>query len=201
MDYTAPRGEYNITAIVDNQNISMAMYTTNVTLDVKDVNMYYHDGTHLIANLTNLNKSLSNEKVYFVINNRTYNRTTDANGIAHIGINLKPNTYTARVYHNSSNIDFNVSANATINVNTTLINQNTLKTQQNGTQFYIKVLGTNGTPLNGYNVKFNINGVFYIRHTNATGVARLTINQNPGDYIVTVYNPVTNEQKGYNITV
>ncbi|SDA71205.1 carboxypeptidase-like regulatory domain-containing protein [Methanobrevibacter millerae] len=47
-----------------------------------------------------------------------------------------------------------------------------------------------GNPV-GANVSviFNINGVFYTRYTNASGVARLNINLNPGEYIITAeYN-------------
>ena len=44
-------------------------------------------------------------------------------------------------------------------------------------------------------MKFNINGVYYTRQTNTSGVAKLTVNLQPGNYILTAYNPVTSEQK------
>ena len=50
-------------------------------------------------------------------------------------------------------------------------------------------------------MKFNINGVYYTRQTNASGVAKLTINLQPGNYILTAYNPITSEQKGFNVKV
>ena len=50
-------------------------------------------------------------------------------------------------------------------------------------------------------MKFNINGVYYTRQTNDSGVAKLTINLQPGNYTLTAYNPITSEQKGFKVTV
>ena len=47
----------------------------------------------------------------------------------------------------------------------------------------------------------NINGVFYNRATNENGTARLNINLNPGEYILTALDPLTGLQMSYNITV
>ena len=37
----------------------------------------------------------------------------------------------------------------------------------------------------GENVTFNINGVFYTRTTNESGIAKLNLNLPPGDYVIT----------------
>ena len=47
----------------------------------------------------------------------------------------------------------------------------------------------------------NINGVFYNRTTNANGTAKLNINLNPGEYILTAIDPLTGLEMSYNITV
>ena len=43
--------------------------------------------------------------------------------------------------------------------------------------------------------------MFYTRNTDDSGYAKLNINLRPGTYILTAYNPVNNEKKGFNITV
>ena len=43
--------------------------------------------------------------------------------------------------------------------------------------------------------------MFYTKNTNASGYAKLSINLRPETYILTAYNPVNNEKKGFNITV
>ena len=52
--------------------------------------------------------------------------------------------------------------------------------------YAVKVIDESGKAAgSGENVKFNINGVFYNRTTNASGIAQLNINLMPGYYIVT----------------
>ncbi|WP_296795505.1 Ig-like domain-containing protein, partial [uncultured Methanobrevibacter sp.] len=50
-------------------------------------------------------------------------------------------------------------------------------------------------------ITMNINGVFYNRTTNENGTARLNINLNPGEYILTAIDPLTGLQMSYTITV
>ena len=49
-------------------------------------------------------------------------------------------------------------------------------------------------------VKFNINGVWYTKKTNAVGTASLNIQLYPGKYIITAVGP-NGEQKGNVVTV
>ena len=49
------------------------------------------------------------------------------------------------------------------------------------------VVDKQGKPVAGVNVSMNINGIFYNRVTDENGIARLNINLNPGDYIITSY--------------
>ncbi|MBT9659156.1 hypothetical protein, partial [Methanobrevibacter smithii] len=58
-----------------------------------------------------------------------------------------------------------------------------------------------GNFLKNKNVQFNINGVFYTKTTNDKGIAMISINLNPGKYIITAKNLVTGEQSSNIITV
>ena len=61
-----------------------------------------------------------------------------------------------------------------------------MKYYKNGTQYCVTLIGDDGNPVGaGVDVIFNINGVFYTRQTNASGVAKLNINLPPGNYTVT----------------
>lgn len=79
--------------------------------------------------------------------------------------------------------------------------EDVVKVFRNGTQYYGLFLDGNGNPLANTDVRFNIHGVFYTRTTNATGWAKLNINIEKGQYILTAYNPVTGEMRSNNITV
>ena len=54
-----------------------------------------------------------------------------------------------------------------------------------GTAFKATILDGKGNPCPNQSVTFNINGVFYTRTSNSTGVANLNINLQAGKYIIT----------------
>ena len=58
-----------------------------------------------------------------------------------------------------------------------------------GSKFTARVLDGQGRSYANQNVTFNINGVFYIRTTDSSGEAKLNINLQAGEYIITsTYN-------------
>ena len=204
-------GDYNITTVYSGDakydsmtkkgNVTV-IPNVNVNLDVSDVEMFYHDGTRLIAKLTDFQgKPIVNATIYFSINGVTYAKTTDANGTASMGLNLDSNVYPVTVTYNGSAFYSKISKNITVTINSSIIADDLVKMYQNATRFYAKFMGSDGKVLANTQVKFNINGVFYTKTTNNDGVADLGIMLRPGTYILTAYNPVTGEQQGFNITV
>ncbi|WP_288659879.1 Ig-like domain repeat protein [uncultured Methanobrevibacter sp.] len=204
-------GDYNITTVYSGDakydsmtkkgNVTV-IPNVNVNLDVSDVEMFYHDGTRLIAKLTDFQgKPIVNATIYFSINGVTYAKTTDANGIASMGLNLDSNAYPVTVTYNGSANYSKISKNITVTINSSIIADDLVKMYQNATKFYAKFMGSDEKVLANTQVKFNIHGVLYTKTTNNDGVADLGIMLRPGTYILTAYNPVTGEQQGFNITV
>ena len=204
-------GDYNITTVYSGDakydsmtkkgNVTV-IPNMNVNLDVSDVEMFYHDGTRLIAKLTDFQgKPIVNATIYFSINGVIYAKTTDANGTASMGLNLDSNVYPVTVTYNGSAFYSKISKNITVTINSSIIADDLVKMYQNATRFYAKFIGSDGKVLANTQVRFNIHGVFYTKTTNNDGVADLGIMLRPGTYILTAYNPVTGEQQGFNITV
>ena len=204
-------GDYNITTVYSGDakydsmtkkgNITV-IPNVNVKLDVSDVEMIYHDGSRLIAKLTDFQgKPIVNATIYFSINGVTYAKTTDANGTASIGLNLESGAYPVIVDYNGSASYSKISKNITVTINPSIIADDLVKMYKNDTKFSAKFLGSDGKVLADTQIKFNINGVLYSRITNNDGVGSLAINLRPGEYVLTAYNPVTGEQQGFNITV
>ena len=204
-------GDYNITTTYsgDAKYVSMTkkgnitvIPNMDVNLYVDDVVMIYHDGTRLVAKLTDYQgRPIVNDSIYFTINGKTYAKTTDDNGAASIGLNLDSKVYTATVSYNESEVYSKISKNVTVTINPTVISEDLVKMYQNDTRFYVKFTDSTGKALANTTVKFNIHGVFYTKKTDKDGVADLGIMLRPGEYILTAYNPVTGEEKGFNITV
>ena len=204
-------GDYNITTTYsgDAKYVSMTkkgnitvIPNMDVNLYVDDVVMIYHDGTRLVAKLTDYQgRPIVNDIIYFTINGKTYAKTTDDNGTVSMGLNLDSKVYTATVSYNESEVYSKISKNVTVTINPTVISEDLVKMYQNDTKFYVKFTDSTGKALANTTVKFNIHGVFYTKKTDKDGVADLGIMLRPGEYILTAYNPVTGEEKGFNITV
>ena len=204
-------GDYNITTTYsgDAKYVSMTkkgnitvIPNMDVNLYVDDVVMIYHDGTRLVAKLTDYQgRPIVNDIIYFTINGKTYAKTTDDNGTVSMGLNLDSKVYTATVSYNESEVYSKISKNVTVTINPTVISEDLVKMYQNDTGFYVKFTDSTGKALTKTTVKFNIHGVFYTKKTDKDGVADLGIMLRPGEYILTAYNPVTGEEKGFNITV
>ena len=174
----------------------------NPVLNISDIVMIYKDGTRMVAVLTDyLGNPIANATVYFTINGKTYAKSTDANGTASMGLNLASNVYKATVSYNGSDKYNAVSKNITVTINPTIVADDLVKMYQNATRFYAKFTDSTGKAIANKEIRFNINGVFYTKKTDKDGVADLGIMLRPGSYILTAYNPVTGEEKGFNITV
>ena len=206
-----PAGKYNITAIYSGDNKytpanETAKFTVdinkNVNLNISDIVMIYKDGTRMVAVLTDYKGNpIANATVYFTINGVTYAKTTDANGTASMGLNLLSNIYEATVSYNGSDMYDGVSKNITVTINPTILSEDISLMYMDGTSFVAKFLDKSGKALANTKITFNINGVFYDKVTDADGMAKLGIRLRPDVYILTAYNPVTGEEKGFKINV
>ena len=168
------------------------------TLKANDVVKTYRNDTQYEALvLDGQGKALANTVVTFNINGVFYNRTSKANGIAKLNINLEPKSYviTAVRTDNGETISNNITVLSSIN------GKDIKKYYRNGTQYYANFTNSKGLPLINSTVTFNINGVFYERKTNVNGTAKLNINLEPGKYVLTATNPVTKEKKSNTIEV
>ena len=171
-------------------------------LITSDVEMYFMDGSRFkVILMDENNNTISNQSLLFFINNMNYTRTTDENGSASMALNLNSQNYTMVVKFNGTDIYTNCESANNITIKATLIADDVVKYYRNDTQFYVSVLDSNGVPVIGKNVIFNINGVYYNRTTNDKGIARLNLNLNPGEYVLTTINSITGENSANNITI
>ena len=128
---------------------------------------------------------MADTNVTFNINGVFYTRTTNASGVARLNINLLDGEYILTAIHPVTEFMYS----NIVTVLPTISGNDLTKVYRDNNQYYATFLGSDGSPLADTNITFNINGVFYTRTTNASGVARLNINLEPGTYIITAYNP------------
>lgn len=154
-----------------------------------DVEKYYNGFERFIVTLTDNSASpIANANVKININGVNYTRVTNSEGVASMALGLPSGDYDVTTEFNSS------KTYSTVQIKSTVEGSDIVKIFKNGTQYYAKFLDTTGKSLaNNTNVTFNVNGVMYTRHTNASGIARLNINLNPGTYVITATNPNSSE--------
>ena len=179
-----------VDASIENATCVLKVYTVELPIYTEDLVKIYKNASQFEANI-----GVANETVTFEINGGTYNRISDENGTARMTINLNPGNYSIKTTYN------NFSVENSIVVLPTLIAENLVKYYRNASQFFISLIDEAGNPVAGKNITMNINGVFYNRLTNENGTAKLNINLNPGDYILTATDPLTGLMMSYNITV
>ena len=194
--YNNASNVYVYSGILDSRNV------TSVNIIVNNVVMIYKDGSRLYATLLDAKGNpLINTALSFTINGATYNKTTDLKGIASIALNLEHGIYNAVISYAGNKMYKPSSVNSTVTIKSSITGQNIVKMYQNDTRFYAKFIDSTGKALTNTEVKFNIHGVFYTKKTDKDGVADMGIMLRPGTYILTAYNPVTGEEKGFNITI
>ena len=203
-------GKYNISIVYkgDSKYASSTIYKTvnvgksDVIFTVVDLEKYMGGSEKLEAILLDINgNAIANESVIFNVNGKDYVRYTDENGSAFMNIGLTPGKYDVSAKFNGTKDYNSARANATVVIKSTTAGQNIVKMFRNTTQYYALFLDGNGKALVNTTIKFNINGVMYERKTNESGIAKLNINLNAGDYVITNYNTVTGEENSNNITV
>ena len=167
-----------------------ASITILPTVNGTDVVKVFRNGTQYYATfLDNKGNYLAEgTNVTFNINGVTYTRQINGSeGRARLNINLAQGDYIITAINP---VTGEMAAN-NITVIPRIINNNDLvKYYKNDSQYYVQLIGEDGKAVGANEtVTFNINGVMYERKTNESGIARLNINLQPGEYVITaMYN-------------
>ncbi|WP_407420902.1 Ig-like domain repeat protein [Methanobrevibacter sp.] len=189
MALSLPCGKYDVSVLFngtdkyDKVNAS-ATVTVKNTVNASDLVKIYRNASQFYANfLDSEGNPLAKTSITFNINGVFYDRTTDENGRAKLNINLGSGTYIITSINTETGENY--ANNITI-IGKIVENNDLVKYYRNASQYTVKVLDDEGNAVGaGVEVTFNINGVFYTRTTNASGIAKLNINLEPGKYIIT----------------
>ena len=185
--YTSQSKDANVTVEEDKSDI----------ISAPDITKYFHGPERFVVTVTDYKGNpLANKTVNITINGVKYTRTTNAKGTTSIAIDLPSSTYDATVTSDNETIK------SVITVLPTVKGNDLVKVFRNATQYYATFLDSQGNCLKeGSMVRFNINGVMYERKVTSKGLAKLNINLEQGEYIITAMNLETGEMASNKITV
>ena len=179
-----PANVYNVNTTVDNATTN-SVVTILTTVNGNDLVKVFKNATQYYATFRNSEgKYLAEGSVVrFNINGVMYDRKVAANGLAKLNINLGQGKYIITAINPATG---EMSSNNITVISKIIENSDLTKYYRNATQYAVKIIGDDGKAVGaGESVTFNINGVFYTRQTNASGIVKLNINLPPGDYIIT----------------
>ncbi len=174
-------GDYIITVVNTNDGCTVSNHI-RVTpyLYTDDLVKYYRNASKFEAKLVDSSYNpIPNQVITFEVNGAKYERTTNADGIAALNINLPPGYY----YITSSNGEYTVTN--LIKVLNTILMPKSYNTfidwldetpkeywgSVHGLDYRVKILDGNGNPYAGQKVTFNVDGSDYEKITNADGIA------------------------------
>ncbi len=192
---------------VDNTYDDFGVQSTDLSateIIAENTSSYYQDNQQYSVKLVEDNgTAIAGENITFYSGNEILGKNlTDENGIANIIHTFTPGNYTIDAIFGGNDIYLSSEATMNVEINSTIISEDVVKYYKNGTQFYAILLDNNGNPLpEGTLVNVSIIGKTYGIETDENSSVTLAINLNPGKYVVTVVNPVTNQTSFYNVTV
>ena len=169
-----------VTNPVTGENAANNIKVLSRLVDNNDLVKYYkNDSRYSVKLLDEKGSPLSGVYITFNINGVFYKRLTDSNGVASLAINLVPGDYIITAEYDGSRVSNNIKVLTVIKTIDIVMHYG------DGTAFKATILDGKGNPYPNQSVTFNINGVFYTRTSNSTGVANLNINLPSGKYIIT----------------
>lgn len=164
----------------------------NARLITKDLNKTYGEKDQLeVALYENINQPIANKNILIEINDMIYTRTSDADGIARLNINLAVGEYNAFISFDDPDYNF-ISTYCKVKVNPIIETFDLNMREKDGAKFQAVLSDANHKKLSNVKVMFMINGVSYERISDENGVASLNINLGKGDYeIITQCNGIS----------
>ena len=137
-----------------------------------------------------LNNPIKNQVISISVNGITYSRVTNDFGVASLKIDLNAGSYDVYCRFDGSDAYYYSETNSkivvlnAISLKLTKINANASLSVIGKGKYTVSLTDQNDNPLVNCNITIIVNGVSYIRKTNASGIAGLNLNLNPGEYII-----------------
>ena len=178
-------GNYSVFIESDDNSLNSSVCVLS-TVNASDITKVYKNATQYWATFRDSegNYLPVGSTVCFNFEGMLYERVIrNENGSAKLNINLEQGNYVVTAINP---ITGEMCANNITVLPTIADNRDLVKYYRNASQYVVTLIGDDGKAVGaGEVVTFNINGMLYNRTTNATGQAKLNINLNPGEYIIT----------------
>ena len=166
----------------------------NVAISSSDLTKYYGSSSKFKIEVTDGGRAVSGANVRFYHDGSSQTVVTNSNGYAYVDIDWAPGTYYVTSEYLGKSVNSKITVKSTISAS-----------DVSGTYLNSKVTATfldaYGKALANKKVTFKVGGRDFTATTNDNGVATANVNLDAGNYVVTVVNPVNNEQKQFKLNI
>ena len=168
------------------------------SVDVFDTH-YAKSATYFKVTLKDNNgKAIGNQKISLNVNGKSYSAVSDNSGIASVKTAaLAIGTYTVTVNFAGNSNYAASSLSKKVKVLSSVSGSDVTKYYGPVSQYSV-TFWKNYDALANTKVSFTLNGATYTRTTDNNGVARLSLNLAPGNYVISTVNPYSNEKLSNN---
>ncbi len=180
-------GDYNFNNILS-PTIKFEYAHTDYALSAPELSKYYGGPEKFTITLTDGGNPVTGEVVTLDIEDKTYNLTTDTNGIATFDVKLDPGFHVLECSFDDKTFKSAINVESTITLNGGTGDVSVSKTS-------VQIRDGNGELAKNKVVTFKIGAQEFKQATDNMGVATLDANLGIGNYTVTVTNPITGEVK------
>lgn len=210
LDLNLTPGKYSVKVFFQGDNyyrpvtafVNLIVSGNLTQLYAQDLVKYYRNGTQFHALLLDRNDvPLINKVISVVLQNNTYNCTTDENGWITLNIDLKPGHYNVECYYWGEKLEENAYDNATIDVLMTVIGQDEVKYYGQTPYLSIQFFNGAGNPIKNTEFVIGVDGQNYLTKTDKDGIFNFNLNLNSGTHLISVTNPYDGLYVNYTLEI
>lgn len=211
-------GEYTIVTTYNGDNnhkksnisSTLIIHKLFTSIIAQNTELYYQNGTVFVAKIIDSNNQpLNNSYITIKLNNRTYYKRSNEEGVIELNLTMKPGTYDAIINYLGNNGYENSNSTVQITVlayETELVSNNIIMYYKNGTElegelFVINPYTKEKLALNGSFLTITINNRIYYRTSDESGKFNLGLNFKSGNYTALINYKSNRGYEGCNLTV
>lgn len=168
---------------------SIKVYAVPNTIITNNSVKYYSDESPFTVTVE------PNEDVTFEINGIKATIRSDENGIAGIGVNLKPGNYTIEVGYNGTKIVFPIT------IKSTIVSQDVERGRNSNYTYKVQLLNSTGGAIKNSKISVTVNGKSKTYTSDNNGYISIPFTKLASNQVITVLNPITKEQSKNTIKV
>lgn len=201
---------YTVKAVFEGDNVykkissSTKLYVSgdSTQLNVLRLVKYYRNGTQFHAQLISKEGwGLVNKTISVLLNNVTYNCTTDEEGWITLNVDLKPGRYDVECYYYGKMAFENSFNKTTVTVLSTISGNNAIKYYGETPYLTVKFFDGTGQLIRNAQFVIGIDGINYIANIGSDGLFNLNLNLVAGNHIITVVNPYDGLSETYSLEI